>query len=154
LWVVDDLNELGNKVEYFSVFDYVDVPFEIKEMGIVFDIDTNVGTKKFMLDTGANVSCMRESLVQKKYAKEFEPGKWMFLSKIEIGGVHLGNYPLFLYDFTPLFEVDGILSVHFFERNGIYLDFQNKRALIGPAKCSFWERLSRRVQCFWGWLTD
>lgn len=153
LWVVDDLNELEMEVRYFSILDHVEIPFEIEDNGIVISVDTNIGTKRLMLDTGANVSCLRESLVQKKYAKEIEPGKWMFLSKIKIGGVHFGNYPFFLYDFTSMIDVDGVLSIQFFERNGIYLDFQNKRALISPAKRPFWLGLVDRIQCFWRWLT-
>lgn len=153
LWIVDDLEELKKEVKYFSIYDYIEVPIEMDDAGIVILVDTQVGTKKIVLDTGANVSCIRESLVPKKFAKEFEPGRWMFLSKVVIGGVHFENYPFFLYDFTPLFHVDGILSIHFFERNGIYLDFEHRRALIGPAQFPFWPRLVNRVQSFWAWLT-
>lgn len=149
LWIVDDVNELEKEVGYFSVSDYVPVSFEMEETGIVLSVNTSIGIKKFMLDTGANVSCLRESLVQKSYAKEFEPGKWMFLSKITLGGISLGKHPFFLYDFTSLMDIDGFLGTQFFERNGIYLDFQNKRALIAPAEPSFWWRLAVRAKSFW-----
>ncbi len=153
LWAVEDLTELEKSVVYFSARDYVEVPFEIGEAGIILFIDTNIGIKKLLLDTGANISCLRESLVQKKYAKEFEPGRWMFLSKMKIGDTNFGNFPFFLYDFTAMLDVDGILGIQFFEKNGIYLDFENKKALIGPAKRPFWPRLFDRAQCFWSWLT-
>ena len=92
LWVADDVSELAEKVKYFSLRDCVEIPFELDKTGIVLSVDTNIGIKRFMLDTGANVSCLRESLVEKNHAREFEAGQWLFLSRVNIGGVHFGNY--------------------------------------------------------------
>jgi hypothetical protein len=141
LWIVEDLNELKNKVSYFSQMDYVNTPFEVGKAGITFSVETDIGIKKLVLDTGANIPCLRKTLVETKYAKEFRPGLWMYSSKVEIGKLHFGVYPFFLYEFTSKLDVDGIMSVQFFEKNGIYLDFKNHRALIGPAKQSIWSRI-------------
>lgn len=154
LWRVDDLDQLKKEVKGFSFSDAVEVPFEIEKRGIVLVVETKVGVKKFMLDTGACVSCLRECLVPKGAGKEFEPGKRMLLSDIRIGGKDFGSYSFFLYNFSSMIDVDGILGLQFFERNSIYLDFQNKKALIAPAKRSFWESVVNRIYCLWLWLTD
>ncbi len=152
LWIVEDLNELENQVSYFSRMNYVNIPFEESQAGITFSVETDIGIKKLVLDTGANISCLRKALVETKYAKEFRPGLWMYSSKVEIGKLHFGVYPFFLYEFTPKLDVDGIMSVQFFEKNGIYLDFKNHRALIGLAKQSMWDRIFDRIIGFWNWL--
>jgi hypothetical protein len=72
----------------------------------------------------------------------------MYLSKVEIGKLHFGVYPFFLYEFTSKLDVDGIMSVQFFEKNGIYLDFKNHRALIGPSKQSMWSRILDGIMGF------
>lgn len=154
LWIVEDLEELQKEVGYFSLLDYVEIPFEVSKAGIVFSVETNIGIRRLVLDTGANISCLKQSLVEKKYAKEFRPGLWMYSSKVVIGKLHFGNYPFFLYDFTPMLDIDGIMSVQFFEKNGIYLDFKNNRALIRPVKQSFLDRLIDQMIGFWNWLID
>jgi len=153
LWVVDDLKKLEKRSKYFSLLDHVEIPFEVEETGIVLSVDTSIGIRRLMLDTGACVSCLRESLVQKNDSKEFEPGKRMLFSNIKIGGVDFGLYSFFLYNFSPMIDVDGVLGLQFFERNGIYLDFQNKKAYIAPVGRSFWSGLVDRLYCFWIWLT-
>lgn len=154
LWMVDDLDQLKKEVKDFPFSDSIEVPFEIEKRGIVLSVETNVGVKKFMLDTGACVSCLRECLVPKGAGKEFEPGKRMLLSDVKIGGKDFGRYSFFLYEFSPLIDVDGILGLQFFERNSIYLDFQNKKAMIAPAKRSLWASLIDHINYFWVWLTD
>lgn len=150
LWITDDLENIP---EYFSISDYVEIPFEFEKNGIVILVNTNIGVKRFMLDTGASVSCLKEFLVQKKHSQEFEPGRRMFLSDIKIGGKDFGIYSFFLYNFCPMFDVDGILGIQFFKKNGIFLDFQNKKALIIPANRSFFADLIDRIHYFWFWLS-
>lgn len=154
LWMVDDLDQLKKEVKGFSFSDSIEIPFEIEKRGIVLVVETSIGVKKFMLDTGACVSCLREGLVPKGAGKEFEPGKRMLLSDIKIGGKDFGRYSFFLYNFSPMIDVDGILGLQFFERNGIYLDFQNKKAIITPVRRSLWASLIEQAHCFWVWLTN
>lgn len=153
LWLLADKDELKNEVNYFSPSEYVEIPFEVGKAGIIFSVETDIGIKKLILDTGANISCLKQSLVEKKYAKEFKPGLWMYLTKVRIGKLQFGEVPFFLYDFTSRLDADGVLSVQFFEKNGIYLDFENNKALVGPAKQSFWSKAIDRVVKFWNRLT-
>jgi hypothetical protein len=152
LWMVDDLDRLKNEVKGFSFSDSIEVPFELENNGIVLAVETDVGLKRFMLDTGACVSCLRESLVPRGAGKEFEPGKRILVSDIHIGGKDFGPYSFFLYAFSAAIDVDGILGLQFFKRNSIYLDFQNKKATIVPAKRSFWESVIEEIHRFWGWI--
>lgn len=110
---------------------YVKIPFEIEKSGIIISANTEIGIRRFILDTGANHSFIRESLVNKANAREVFPGKWAFSSHLIIEGKDLGVQKLWLYDYSNIFtEFDGILGIDFFKDHAIYFDFCSKIAYI------------------------
>jgi len=123
------INEAGCSLEHF-----VQVPFDLKKEGIILSVQTDLGEKKLLLDTGATQSVLRASIVENKLAKEDEPGKWVFESKsLVFNGTDLGNCEFLLYEFTEyLTAIDGILGIEFFKKHTICLDFHNHVAYIQP----------------------
>lgn len=92
---------------------------------IVIAIETEMGVKKFALDTGASRSVLRPPT-------EFVDAthKIYTTDHFKIGGHDFGSIPLYLFDMSPLFQCDGILGRDFFRNHAVYLDFKNKKALI------------------------
>lgn len=146
---VDDIKDLGDR---FISTNSRQVPLEVSEIGLLLCLDTDLGQKRFLLDTGANHLFLRQSLVDREKAKQAGPGKYIYLSHLGINGLSLGNYPFFLFDCPPLYDnIDGVLGIQFFECNDIYLDFKNKCAIIGPKQEGFWAGLITRVREFFYW---
>lgn len=109
------------------------VPFEVNECGIILSVDTDLGVKKFLLDTGANVSCIRKSLVDESLTTKWIGGLRRYRSqKFMMGGSDFGGKQLCLYSLSEKFEddFDGILGVDFFKKHKIYIDFKNYRVYI------------------------
>lgn len=109
--------------------------FEESRNGTVIVIETDIGPKRFMLDTGASHSILRKSAIPPDLltkVKETKPGRWLYTTeRFSFGNINLGPLDLFLFEFTShLSDIDGILGVDFFRAYPIYLDFQTKVALI------------------------
>jgi hypothetical protein len=55
------------------------------------------------------------------------------LPELVIGGLNFGEIDLYAYDFSDKFaEFDGVLGMDFCRKHVIYLDFNEKKALISP----------------------
>jgi len=132
--VADNITSLIDRAGC-SVDGFVQVPFNLEKYGVILTLQTDLGLKKFVLDTGATHSILKKSQVAKEIAKEFKPGKWFYRNhKTEIAGCNFGICNFVLFDFTDRFEVDGILGVDFFKKHAICLDFHNQIAYIQPPK--------------------
>lgn len=108
----------------YSIRDFQEIPFTLTRWGALFTIETDLGTKRFFINTSAPLSTIRKSeLSQEK----------MITSKFKIGEVDLGKTHLDIANIAPsLNDIDGYLGVDFFKRNVIYLDYQKSKALICP----------------------
>ena len=123
------INDAGCIIEHF-----VQIPFSLSREGIILSVQTDLGVQKLLLDTGANISAIRASLVEKELAKEEETGKMVFESKsLVLNGTDFGNCEFLLYEFSDLIkEFEGVLGMDFFKKHAICLDFHNKVAYIQP----------------------
>ncbi len=131
------INEAGCSLDGF-----VKIPFSIENYGIVLSLETELGTKRFLLDTGATHSALRESQVDKMKAAQFAPGRWLHTCQLMASGQDFGAWPFVLFEFSDLFACDGILGIDFFNEHAIALDFHNQIAYfqppgVGPGR---WER--------------
>lgn len=122
--------------EGYSIENMIEVPFEGEKNRIVFSVDTDVGEKKFLLDTGASVSIIRPSFVTDEEREEMRHNMmFMTTSKLLMANHDFGALDLHFYDFSDKFtDIDGILGMDFCQKHVIYLDFKGKRALIGPSE--------------------
>ncbi len=123
---------LGNNLgSCCSLEGSIQIPFELEECGVILSVDTDLGMKKFLLDTGFTHSVLRESLVEKKGAKKTKRGDIFYVNKdLIIGGHSLGGWQFWLLEFSDIFKCDGIFGIDFFKKHAIYLDFHNKVAYI------------------------
>lgn len=110
---------------------FIEVPFEMDKDGIVLLIDTNLGTKKLVLDTGASHSFIKREQIPQNLQTPMKdhPEMMQFIAeKILIAGKNFGLKRFVLIDFPSLaVGFDGILGMDFFKRYITYLDFQNKK---------------------------
>jgi hypothetical protein len=121
---------------------------------VAISINTDLGIKKFILDTGVNV-CMLEdslldkhSLAHKSHLEYFPPGRWIFQSlKMEIGDTNFGNQQFILLEFgKPMESIDGLLGIDFFYKHPMYLDFPNGKVYLQPPRKGFLDAISHLFQ--------
>lgn len=116
-----DLKKKGYDLENFPA-----IPFKNTSKGIVFDIETDLGIKKLMLDTGSTGTAIRNSGNEQKKLETFQTSQFV------MNGVDFGPRKIYLLNITPLFEgIDGFLGMDFLNEHVVYLDFTKQVAYIG-----------------------
>jgi hypothetical protein len=111
----------------------------------IIPINTDLGTKQFMLDTGTNACILKDSLLDKYSSAHksnleyFPPGRWIFQSlKMEIGDTNFGNQQFILLECgKPMESIDGVLGIDFFYKHPMYLDFPNSKVYLQPPRKGF-----------------
>lgn len=111
---------------------FSEVPFVNSRTGTVISVETDLGIRRFLLDTGATHSFLRNSDVKKEEQEEFKPGRWRYATKKFVcGNLDFGKTDFVLYELTSIDDdIDGILGVDFFYKYCVFLDFQNNIAVI------------------------
>jgi hypothetical protein len=110
----------------YSSKKFIKVPFISSKYGILVSLDTALGTKSFLLDTGANVSLLRESQIDKKLAQEIRPNRWEYTTNtLKWNDYELGKESFWLYEFCPEITFDGVLGIDFFKTHIVLIDFEN-----------------------------
>lgn len=107
---------------------FAKVPFILDPKGIFIDIETDLGTKRFLLDTGFTLTMVHKNFFSEeidlsvdKYDIPFSLSK-----KFSIGRCDFGSKKLYLIKMTKELNVlDGILGMDFIEKHAIYIDFSN-----------------------------
>jgi hypothetical protein len=116
----------------YDIDAWIKVPFKLDSQGVILNIGTDLGVKRFALDTGASITIFRSSDVENQTALTMRFGmKILPTSKFVIGGKDFGKINLYLRDITPkLDNLDGVLGMDFLSKHQIYLDFRKKVAYI------------------------
>ncbi len=120
--------------EGYLLENLIEVPFEGVNHRIIFLADTSVGQKRFLLDTGASHSFIKPTFMTEEERTALRDHiLTITLPELVIGGLNFGEIDLFAYDFSDKFaEFDGVLGMDFCRKHVIYLDFNEKKALISP----------------------
>lgn len=120
----------------FSVENMVMVPFELASLGIILNIDTDLGEKRFLLDSGFTRSVIKTSEYQDRECQKDEKGDAYFISQqFVIEGKEFGNFKLYLLDMAPeMDKVDGVLGMSFMRHHAVYIDFREKTLYIGDSQ--------------------
>lgn len=113
------------KEKIFSPEDFIQIPLELSRCGPVLSLQTNLGIKKFLLDTGSSHSVYRESDLQLGHKISFS---------MIIGDWDFWPYPI-TSDLSE--EIDGVLGIDFFKSHVICLDFQKKHIYIKAQREKF-----------------
>lgn len=125
LFVTSSLEQL--KKDHWPICDLFETSFEMGRWGIILSIDTDIGVKRMILDTGANASILRDSNLQAEERQIFTT------TKFAIGGHDFGPFDLSLFEISLAVDADGLLGLDFLKKYAIYLDFKNNKAFIGPS---------------------
>lgn len=109
-------------------------PIEITPFGVLANLETTLGTKKFALDTGATHSCLRKSDVPFNLQESNDSGIFYYKSYLTQGKAFFSPEETFiLIDFTEkLSSIDGILGVSFLKKYALFFDFIKKELLVYP----------------------
>ena len=96
----------------FQPNDFVALPFAVDHSGPVISLETNLGEKKFLLDTGATHSIINAT----------EDSSL----NLKVNDTTFGSWYFFYAQFSPKVasEFDGVLGVDFFKKHAICFDFQ------------------------------
>lgn len=113
------------KREGYQVDRFLNVPFEMTATGIVLKVETDLGPKRLLLDTGATFSLLKASELKDQPLKEEAPGLKAYPnSKSIIGGHNFGPLPFYYFESMQLFDdIDGILGMDFLRKHAFYLDY-------------------------------
>jgi hypothetical protein len=128
MFVAKDMKTLQDEAGC-ALDGFVKTSFDLSHCGLIVSVETDLGRRRFLLDTGSTWSLFKNSQVEKK-------GRSFTTDKFQIGGTDFGKTKFCLYEFSDLFEVDGVLGVDFFKRHAICIDFHNKIAYINPSRKS------------------
>jgi hypothetical protein len=125
---IDSLKDVG-----FSIQDMLAVPFTMTSLGIILNIETDIGTKQFLLDSGFTISVIRASQCKNiSFQKDRRGCDYFSTSQFIIEGNNFANMPLHLLDLpADMNEIDGILGMNFMRHHAIYFDFRNRILYIG-----------------------
>lgn len=126
------------KKEGYDIRKLQPVPFKVLSEGIIFTANTDLGPRRFLLDTGATHSFLKPSLAKNISSVDLYPGLPCYHSStFVLGGKDFGAIDLILFEIAPsLGDFDGIIGMDFLKEHIVYLDFAKKEALIGKSlKC-------------------
>ncbi len=127
------LKKEGNPIETM-----VCVPFRLTRAGLVLSIETDLGTKNFMLDTGSTLTLVRSSLINHLNLQEKEEGLQAFSSsQFKMGGHDFGSQDLYCFNLADeLTEVDGVLGMDFMRTRQLYIDYPKQIIYVGNASAT------------------
>jgi hypothetical protein len=122
------VNEAG-----YSLNHFIKIPFELRNCGPVFAVQTSMGPQKFLLDTGSTCSIIRDS----SFPTEMKKSESSYLTeKLRIGENDFGEWTFQLLEYNDQMECDGILGIDFFKKHTICLDFLTNMAYLNLLKAS------------------
>lgn len=82
---------IDSLLKYADLQKFTQIPFELRPHGIILSLSTDLGTKEFLLDTGATASFIRPTLVSEDIAEEVEaPLKRYTTSTLSYNGQEFG----------------------------------------------------------------
>jgi hypothetical protein len=128
--IIKNLNRFHEK--NYPLEQFTKIPFEMFRSLIILPVETDLGKRGFLLDSGASCSMVKASLVEHLLRKD-EPVccNVLVTSKMIIGDKDFGETRLTAYPLSKDIEqIDGILGMDFIKEHVILLDFSNNIAYI------------------------
>lgn len=115
------------KEEGFNLAEWIQIRYTLDNIGIILNIDTDLGLLRLLLDTGTTCTFIKRELADpKNLQKDYRDLNFSVSSKFIILDHDFGSRNLYLYDFGKnLTAIDGILGMDFIENHQMYLDYKN-----------------------------
>ena len=100
----------------------------IESQGIyTIEVDTDIGKKRFILDTGATCTIIKDNLAENKTCEVKAIGLKAFSSaKFSIFDKDFGPKDIFPLNIAPTLKSDGVLGMDFLKDHVIYIDYANE----------------------------
>jgi hypothetical protein len=118
-----DVSALKEQAKY-SLDGFIPVPMKIGKCGPEIQLETEMGVKRLLVDTGAGRSVLRGK------GKDKDLRFWT-------DEHDLGALKVCFFELTDRFEVDGILGMDFFLKHRVCIDFPGSMVYISPVDSKF-----------------
>lgn len=119
------LNDLSTSLAEtgYSIDQFISLPFQMENCGIVLTMETGEGIKKLCLDTGTTHSVLRyPSSGTQAYIE----------TTLKVGDHYLEKWHFKSYPLSEKLQCDGILGADFFKKHVIAFSFKTQVAYIRP----------------------
>lgn len=104
------------------------IPFENTDYGIIIEIGTDLGIRKFSVDTGSTENFFRSSLITHKELKQDPIRKILFFAtthRFKLGNMDYGPEELCSLEISEEFPIDGMLGMAFLRKHEVFIDYRN-----------------------------
>lgn len=103
----------GKIPEEYDVDNWYELKFKVDRFGVslFIQMDDEKDTRRFILDTGANISIIKPELINHQNSAT---------PHLKSNGIDLGQILIYNYELPVDFEPDGILGYNFLEGRAIY----------------------------------
>lgn len=132
LYAVNDLSVF--KKQFRLSFDqFIEATLEPSYPEVIIKIDTDFGTKRFLVDTGADITLLKPP------GDGFYSRQWINLGKFAIGEHELGISKIYLFKLPEDLgnvNIEGILGMDFLRGRILFLDFKTNKLFLGPQEFS------------------
>jgi hypothetical protein len=121
-------------IEY-DTDNWLELKFKVDREGVsIYTSIDNGEIKRFILDTGATLSIIKPKSIGDNIIKYdcnislSKDGKCSYIKpkNVKLNNLNIKELSLYLYDFPPEFEADGILGYDFLVDKVIYIDFDKR----------------------------
>lgn len=122
------------KAEGYELESFTKVPFTLDAKGLIIDLDTDFGKKRFLVDTGFTLTMMHKYLFPKGSSQAKKKYNLPVISSehFSIGGKEYGSKEIYFLEMAKDLQVfDGVLGMDFISKHVMYIDFSELQIYIG-----------------------
>ena len=113
--------------------NWVAIPFDLNDEGLVVTLSDGIKNYKMVLDTGATVSLIKQQSLSPESIKISDPEDNFKSISLDVNNVANDSVlPIIIDSFPNEFQSDGLLGADFLSKNRVKIDFKNKQMWIQP----------------------
>ncbi len=113
--------------------NWVAIPFDLNDEGLVVTLSDGIKNYKMVLDTGATVSLIKQQSLSPESIKISDPEDDFKSISLDVNNVANDSVlPIIIDSFPNEFQSDGLLGADFLSKNRVKIDFKNKQMWIQP----------------------
>jgi hypothetical protein len=151
IFVASDMSRLIES-DYFQKDEFNVLPLEMGKAGVILTLETNLGSKRFLLDSAATTSVIRLSTEEKNtFYETCHRGDTFISDRLAANECDFGSWEFKVIDIaSEMNDIDGILGIDFFKRNIIGFDFDNQITYIQSPRLGSKERFTYWLKSYFG----
>lgn len=119
----------------YDLKNFIEVPFQINQLGICLRVETDLGEQILLLDTAASCCFLRYPPKRESLPIEsFHTLPFWRSKKFTLSGCEFGSRGFVLFEMTPLMDaVDGVLGMDFLKEHVVYIDSEKLVAYVSKS---------------------